>query len=47
MQIREAVGSVRDNGFINYYGLQRFGSGDNATHSCALPLKSRAAGLLV
>ena len=27
--------SVRSNGFVNYYGLQRFGSGHNATHLCA------------
>ncbi len=34
LQVRAAVESVRSNGFINYYGLQRFGSGDNATHLC-------------
>ena len=30
--------SVRSKGFINYYGLQRFGSGDNATHLCVSKL---------
>lgn len=28
-----AVAALRESGFINYYGLQRFGSGSNATHT--------------
>ena len=39
-QVRAAVESVRSNGFINYYGLQRFGSGDNATHLCVAHVAS-------
>jgi tRNA pseudouridine13 synthase len=30
--ILDAVASVRDRGFINYFGLQRFGSGASSTH---------------
>ena len=28
-----SVSALRDSGFINYFGLQRFGSGSVATHS--------------
>jgi tRNA pseudouridine13 synthase len=31
-QIQTAVNAVRSQGFINYYGLQRFGSSDSPTH---------------
>lgn len=32
-QIEAAMTSLKECGFINYYGLQRFGSSANATHS--------------
>jgi tRNA(Glu) U13 pseudouridine synthase TruD len=32
VQIAFAVGEVRDKGFINYFGLQRFGTGNVPTH---------------
>jgi TruD family tRNA pseudouridine synthase len=30
--VLDAIASVRDRGFINYFGLQRFGSGASSTH---------------
>lgn len=32
VQVENAVKAVRSQGFINYYGLQRFGSSDSPTH---------------
>lgn len=32
-QVEEAMASLKGNGFINYFGLQRFGSSESATHS--------------
>lgn len=32
LQIAAAVAEVRDKGFINYFGLQRFGTGNVPTH---------------
>jgi hypothetical protein len=33
-QIAAAVAEVRERGFINYFGLQRFGTGHAPTHRC-------------
>jgi tRNA pseudouridine13 synthase len=30
--IDQSLSSLRDNGFINYFGMQRFGTGDIPTH---------------
>eukprot|EP01024_Parvocaulis_polyphysoides_P058170 TRINITY_DN62310_c0_g1_i1.p2 TRINITY_DN62310_c0_g1~~TRINITY_DN62310_c0_g1_i1.p2 ORF type:complete len:276 (-),score=40.88 TRINITY_DN62310_c0_g1_i1:9-836(-) len=35
---KSACEQVQQNGFINYYGLQRFGSGVNSTHKVGLAL---------
>ncbi len=32
-----AVEAVREDGFINYFGLQRFGSTGGRTHRCRSP----------
>ena len=34
-QVQAAADGLKASGFINYYGLQRFGSNDSATHRCA------------
>ena len=31
-QVNEAMTSMKDHGFINYFGLQRFGTSESATH---------------
>lgn len=36
--IGEAVESLKKNGFINYYGLQRFGTGTVRTHEIGIAL---------
>jgi len=35
LQIASAVSEVREKGFINYFGLQRFGTGNVPTHRWA------------
>ena len=34
--VNDACSSLRDNGFINYFGLQRFGTGGAPTHEIGL-----------
>lgn len=35
--VAAAVEAVREDGFINYFGLQRFGSAGGRTHRCDTP----------
>lgn len=36
--MNEAVGTIRNHGFINYYGMQRFGTAPVPTHVVGLAL---------
>ncbi len=38
LMIEKSINSLKDFGFINYYGLQRFGTTEIATHEIGLNL---------